>query len=230
MTGASLSSQTLPRPFHGELGVALLAALVGLVAALLTVAAGALALALPIAAAGAYALVRRPAVLLAVFLYIPFFEAAPGLRALPFDPTPAFAALMVLALVLRTGGTPLRRPPTGFLVPILVIGVALLIGLLWTADSDVREREGPQVPHGDADRRARPVRGAHHRAGVAAVPRRDRGRCGAGAVLTLILPPTVAAGIATEFDTRGRLLVRRPDLPRALPVHRRADHVPRSRA
>ena len=204
MTGASLSSQALPRPFRGELGVALLAALVGLVAALLTVAAGALALALPIAAAGAYALVRRPAVLLAVFLYIPFFESAPGLRALPFDPTPVFAALMVIALVLRTGGTPLRRPPTGFLLPVLVIGVALLIGLLWTADSQYANEKvlkyltvtliAVLAPFAVLTTE-RALRQFLVTMVVGAV---------LVTVLTLILPPTIAAGIATEFDTRGR--------------------------
>jgi O-antigen ligase len=199
-----MSPQAPARAFRGALGVALLAALVGLLAALLAVAADTLALAVPVAVAGAYALVRRPAVLLAVFLYIPFFEAAPVVRDLPFDPTPAFAALMVLALVLRTGATPLRRPPAGFLVPVLVIGGALLIGLLWTADSTYAQEKvlkyltvtliAALAPFAvlTTERALRQFLVAIV-AGALLV-----------AVLTLITPPTVAEGITSEFDTQGR--------------------------
>jgi hypothetical protein len=204
MTGAGLVSRAVPPAFRGELGVALLAALVGLLAAVLAVTAGTLALALPVALAAAVALLRNPAVLLAIFLYTPFFEQAPGLRDLPFDPTPALAALLLLAFVLRLGRAPLRRPPTGFLIPVLVIGVALLVGLLWSADLEYGRDKVLKYFTVTLIAALAPfvvltTRKALRQFLITIV---------AGgllvAVLTPILPPTVALGLATEYDTQGR--------------------------
>ena len=62
-----------------ELRLAALAAAVAVVASGLAIVLGPVVLVLPVAAAVAYALVRNPPVLLALFVFVPYFESAPGI-------------------------------------------------------------------------------------------------------------------------------------------------------
>ena len=73
-------------------------------------------------------LLRYPPVLLALFVFVPYFEAAPGVSSIPFDPTAGLAVLVVAVLAHRVVvGDGLRMPPAPLLLPLLLIGVAILV-------------------------------------------------------------------------------------------------------
>jgi O-antigen ligase len=185
--------------------VVALAAGVAVVASALAVLLGPLALALPVAVAAAVALVLRPPVLLALFVFVPYFEAAPGIRSIPFDPTAGLALLVLVALAMRViAREPIRVPPPGFLVPLVIIGLALLLGLLWSAAPEYgREKTvkyftvtllAALAPFALLTTERDLRRFLYAIVGGALLV----------AALTPVLEPTVAEGIATEYDTRGR--------------------------
>jgi len=191
-----------------RLATAALVAGTGIVAAGLAVTLEAGALALTVAAVAAYSLIRRPPILLAVFVFVPFFKEAPGLRALPLDPTIALAGLLIVALfdalVIRPGRLVPRKPPIGFLVPVLIIGLALLMGLLWSAEPNYgREKAFKYLTVTLLAALSPFVFLTTEKALLQFLCTIAAGAV-LVAVLTPILPPTVAAGIATEYDTRGR--------------------------
>jgi O-antigen ligase len=192
-------------PLLGELRPAFVAAAVAIAATALTVTMGPVALALPAGAAVAYALVRRPPVLLALFVFVPYFEAAPGVSAIPFDPTAGLAVLVILVLAGRLlGGGGIRTPPAGFLVPLVVIGVAILLGLLWSGEPDYGREKAIKYFTVTLVAALAPF--------ALLTTERDLRRflyaIVAGALvvaaLTPVTEPTVAEGIATEYDVRGR--------------------------
>jgi O-antigen ligase len=197
--------RALLAPLLGELWLMFVAAGVAIAASALAVTLGLLALALPIVAAAAYALARQPPVLLALFVFVPYFEAAPGVSAIPFDPTAGLAILVLLVLALRLlGGDPVRRPPAALLVPLLVIGAAVLLGLLWSGAPDYGREKA--VKYFSVTLLAalapfvlltteRELRRFLYTIAVGAL---------VVAALTLVTEPTVAEGIATEYDTQGR--------------------------
>ena len=199
----SVASSLGLAPARGP-GTVAIGAGIALVATGITLAAGTLVLALPVIAVAIYVLVRHPPVLLALFVFVPYFESAPGIRAIPFDPTAALAALVLAVCAVRVLNGGLRIPPMGFLVPLGIIGILLVLG--WTDTPDPaygREKTekfftvtllaalAPFALLGSKQ--------ALHQFLWAIV---------AGAVvvaaLTPVLEPTVAPGIATEYDTKGR--------------------------
>jgi O-antigen ligase len=199
--GAVLASQGLRSGGSG----ALIAVGVALVAAAAAVLLGPLALAIPIAAVVAVVLVRDPPVLLALFVFVPYFEAAPGIRSIPFDPTAGLAALVLLALALRLlSGEPWRLPPAPFAIALAVLGVLVLVGLLWSAAPDYGREKTLKFFTVTLLSALSPFVLLTSREDV----RRFLYAIVAGgllvSVLTLVLPPTVAEGIATQYDTQGR--------------------------
>jgi O-antigen ligase len=183
----------------------LIATGVAILATGLAVTLGPAALALPIAAAAGYALMRHPPVLLALFVFVPYFEAAPGVSAIPFDPTAGLALLVVIALAHRLlAGDAFRMPPAPFLVPLLVIGAAVLLGLLWSGAPEYGQEKAVKYFTVTLMAALAPF--------VLLTTERDLRRflyaIAAGALvvaaLTPVTEPTVAEGIATEYDTQGR--------------------------
>lgn len=196
-----------PRLAHvlGGLRELLLAAGVAIVATAATVALGPEALVLPVAAVAAYVLMRHPPVLLALFVFVPYFEAAPGVSSIPFDPTVGLAVLVVIALARRVAsGEGLRMPPAPLLVPLLLIGVAILLGLLWSGAPEYGQEKTVKYFTVTLLAALAPF--------ALLTTERDLFKflytIAAGAVvvaaLTPVTEPTVAEGIATEYDTQGR--------------------------
>lgn len=192
-------------PVLGGLREVLLAAGVAIVATAATVALGPEALVLPVAAVAAYVLMRHPPVLLALFVFVPYFEAAPGVSSIPFDPTVGLAVLVVIALARRVAsGEGLRMPPAPLLVPLLLIGVAILLGLLWSGAPEYGQEKTVKYFTVTLLAALAPF--------ALLTTERDLFKflytIAAGAVvvaaLTLVTEPTVAEGIATEYDTQGR--------------------------
>lgn len=192
-------------PVLGGLRELLLAAGVAIVATAATVALGPEALVLPVAAVAAYVLMRHPPVLLALFVFVPYFEAAPGVSSIPFDPTVGLAVLVVIALARRVAsGEGLRMPPAPLLVPLLLIGVAILLGLLWSGAPEYGQEKTVKYFTVTLLAALAPF--------ALLTTERDLFKflytIAAGAVvvaaLTLVTEPTVAEGIATEYDTQGR--------------------------
>jgi O-antigen ligase len=192
-------------PLLGELRVALVVGGVAIIATALAMTLGPVALGLAVAAAAAYALIRRPPVLLALFVFVPYFEAAPGVSAIPFDPTAGLAVLVILVLARRLlTGEGVRMPPVAFLVPLVVIGAAVLLGLLWSDAPDYGREKAVKYFTVTLLAALAPF--------ALLTTERDLRRflyaivAGALAVaaLTLVTEPTVAEGIATEYDTQGR--------------------------
>lgn len=192
-------------PLLGGLREVLLAAGVAIVATAATVALGPEALVLPVAAVAAYVLMRHPPVLLALFVFVPYFEAAPGVSSIPFDPTVGLAVLVVIALARRVAsGEGLRMPPAPLLVPLLLIGVAILLGLLWSGAPEYGQEKTVKYFTVTLLAALAPF--------ALLTTERDLFKflytIAAGAVvvaaLTLVTEPTVAEGIATEYDTQGR--------------------------
>ena len=201
---ATSAGPRLP-PLAGGLRGLVIAAGVAIVATALTVALGPLALVLPVAAVAAYVLVLNPPVLLALFVFVPYFEAAPGVSSIPFDPTVGLAVLVVVAVARRLlSGEGVLMPPTPLLVPLLVIGVAILLGLLWSGNLDYGEDKALKyftvtllaalAPFALLTTK-RDLLVFLYTIAVGAI---------VVAVLTPITEPTVAEGIATEYDTKGR--------------------------
>jgi O-antigen ligase len=203
-----------PRPAAAVIGsqgfrsagsAVLIAAGVAVVASAAAVLLGPLALMIPVAAIAAVVLVRDPPVLLALFVYVPYFEGAPGIRAVPFDPTVGVAALLLLALARRLlSGERWRFPPAAFTLGLAVLGVLVLIGLLWTAAPDYGREKALKFFTVTALAALSPFALLTTQADV----RRFLYAIVAGgllvAVLTPVLPPTVVEGIATQYDTQGR--------------------------
>jgi O-antigen ligase len=96
------------------------------------VALGPKALAAPVAIGIAVVLVRNPPVLLALFVYLVYFKSEPFLANLPVDISVVLGALMTGVIAVRISMGRHLRPPAGLVIPVLVIGVALAVGLLWT--------------------------------------------------------------------------------------------------
>lgn len=192
-------------PLLGGLREALLAAGVAVVATAAAVTLGPDALVLPFAAVAAYLLVRNPPVLLALFVFVPYFEAAPGVSSIPFDPTVGLAVLVVIVVARRLlSGEGVLMPPTPLLVPLLLIGFAILVGLLWSGDPAYGQEKALKyftvtllaalAPFALLTNKRDLMRFLYTIAIGAVVV----------AVLTPITDPTVAEGIATEYDTKGR--------------------------
>jgi O-antigen ligase len=199
--GAVLASQGFRAVGSGTL----IAIGVALVAASAAVLLGPLALAIPFAAVLAVVLVRDPPVLLALFVFVPYFEAAPGIRSIPFDPTAGLAALVLLALALRLlSGEPWRFPPAPYAIALAVLGVLVLVGLFRSAAPNFGEEKTLKFFTVTLLTALSPFVLLTTRADV----RRFLYAIVAGGllvtVLTPILPPTVAEGIATQYDTKGR--------------------------
>lgn len=140
----AVSHRGIVRPTLGVLGTSSsdprqvgTAALVAAVAA-----AGAAAtfgtIAIPVLAAAALAavLLRYPPVLLAAFLFVPWFKSLPLLAQAPVDPTTALTGLLFAVCTYRLIRGRYRKIPLGFIAPVLLVGVALAIGLLWTIQPD----------------------------------------------------------------------------------------------
>ena len=184
---------------------ALIATGVAVVAGAAAVLLGPLALAIPFAAVAAYLLVRDPPVLLALFVFVPYFEAAPGIRSIPVDPTAGLAALVLLAIALRLlSGEPWRLPPAPFAIALAVLALIVLVGLSWSAAPEYGREKALKFFTVTALTALSPFVLLRSRADV----RRFLYAIVAGGllvtVLTPILPPTVAEGIATQYDTKGR--------------------------
>lgn len=183
------------------------ALLLGAVAAAtaLSIAFGRSALWLLAAAAAAAVLVRYPPVLLATFVFVPSFKSLDVLARLPVDPTLALALLLAgvcgYRLLNRRARVP---PPLTFIAPMVFLAVALVIGLMWTVE--------PTYGH------TKVLKFVTVTALAAIAPffvienKRDLFQLGwaiaAGSILVALLAPivtpTVAAGITTEVDTKGR--------------------------
>ena len=192
-------------PLLGGLREAFVAAGVAIVATAFAVTLGPAALALPVAAAAGYVLLRHPPVLLALFVFVPYFEAAPGVSSIPFDPTAGLAVLVVAVLAHRVVvGDGLRMPPAPLLLPLLLIGVAILLGLLWSGAPEYGQEKALKYFTVTLLAALAPF--------ALLTTERDLLKflytIAAGAVvvagLTLVTEPTVAEGIATEYDTQGR--------------------------
>jgi O-antigen ligase len=199
----SVASSLRLAPARGPSAVALGAG-IALLATAITLAVGTLALAVPLIAAAIYVLVRHPPVLLALFIFVPYFESAPGVRAIPVDPTAALAALVLAVCAFRVLRGGFRTPPLGFLVPLGIIGVVLLLGLADTPDPAYGREKTEKFFTVTLLAALAPFVLLNSEQAL----RRFLWAIVAGAIvvaaLTPVLEPTVAQGIATEFDTKGR--------------------------
>jgi len=126
---------TVLRP-PGAVGASVLAAGLAALSAGAAVALGPAALVLPFALVAVAWLLRHPPVLLAAFLHVGIFKGEAVLRALPFDITAALGLLLAGVCVHRILEVRSRAPALGLAAPVLIIGVALALGLLWTPVSD----------------------------------------------------------------------------------------------
>ncbi len=199
----SVASSLRSAPARGP-GAVAAGAGIALVATAITLAAGSLALAVPLIAAVIYVLVRHPPLLLALFVFVPYFESAPGIRAIPFDPTAALAALVLVVCGVRVLKGGFQIPPMGFLVPLGIIGAFLLLGSTDTPDPAYGLEKTEKFFTVTLLAALAPfalLRGEQ-------ALRQFLWAIVVGAVvvaaLTPVLEPTVAPGIATEYDTKGR--------------------------
>jgi O-antigen ligase len=102
------------------------------IAAAAAVAVGPAALALPVALAFGFVLVRNPPFLLALFVYLVYFKSEPFLANLPVDITAVLGPLLLAVMAVRVFQGRHQRPPAGLVLPVLAIGIALAVGLIWT--------------------------------------------------------------------------------------------------
>ncbi len=66
---------------------------------------------------------------------VPTFKSLSVIAALPFDPTLALSALLAAVCGYRIlAGRARVPPPYTFILPMLFLAVALVIGLLWTPE------------------------------------------------------------------------------------------------
>jgi O-antigen ligase len=96
------------------------------------VALGPAALALPFVAGAAVVLVRHPPLLLALFVYLVYFKSEPFLANLPVDVTAVLGPLLAGVMAVRVSQGRHQRPPAGLVLPVLAIGIALAVGMVWT--------------------------------------------------------------------------------------------------
>jgi hypothetical protein len=105
-------------------------------AAAAAVALGPVALAIPGVLALVYVLVRFPPALLVAYGYVGIFKGQPVLADLPFDATIALGVLLALVCIMRLLEGRARPVPAPYLLLLLLIGVMLWLGLMWTPMPD----------------------------------------------------------------------------------------------
>jgi O-antigen ligase len=150
------------------------------------------------------ALARFPPILLALAVYVPFFEEAPLINRATVDPTVAVNAVLLGVVVARVASKRGRVPPAGFLVPLAIIALLVVLGLEWTTAAQYGEEKALKFVSLTLLAALAPF--------VLITSRKDLelflaaiavGAIGVAA-LTPFVEPTVAAGIATQGDTEGR--------------------------
>jgi O-antigen ligase len=180
-------------------------AVAAVAAAALAVALGPLALVALAALLCALVVVRYPPVLLMLFVYVSFFKSEPAIASLPFDPTLFLGVLLLAVCAYRLITGSARPMPLGFLLPLVLIAGVLLVGVTYTSTPGYGLEKAARFSTLTLLAAVAPffvIRG-----------RRDLilflAALAAGAivvsVLALIVPPTVAEGIASEADVQGRL-------------------------
>jgi O-antigen ligase len=175
-----------------------------LLAAALAVLLGPKALALAVAAAVAVLLVRVPPLLLALFVYVPYFKSEPSVAALPMDPTLALGALLLGVVVHRLAQGRFRRPSAAFVIPTLVIGVALVIGLAWTPDPSYGMEKVVKFWSVTVLALAAPFFLFETRRDLLVFLGSVAGIAALVAAITPFAPAQKLEGITTDFDTHGR--------------------------
>lgn len=184
------------------------AALLGaaaLTAAALTLVLGTYSLALPVAAAGAILLMRYPPVLLAAAVFIPTFKSLPVIASLPFDPTLALSALLAVVCGYRAlNGRARVPPPLTFTLPMVFIAVALVIGLMWTPEPAYGQQKVIKFVTVTALAAVAPFFVIEDRRDFLMLCLSIAAAAVVVAILAPVVHPTVASGIATELDTKGR--------------------------
>ena len=162
------------------------------------------ALALPVAVAVAVALVRVPPLLLALFVYVPYFKSEPSVAALPIDPTLALGALLAGVVVHRLAQGRFRRPSASFVVPTLIIGIALVIGLAWTPDPSYGLQKVVKFWSVTLLAMAAPFVIFETRRDLVVFLASVAGLAAFVAALAPFVKPQALQGITTELDTQGR--------------------------
>ena len=184
--------------------VAAAALAAALLAAALAVLLGPKALVLPLAVAVAVVLVRVPPLLLALFVYVPYFKSEPSVAALPVDPTLALGALLLGVILHRLAHGRYRRPSAALVVPMLVIGVALVIGLAWTPDPSYGLQKVVKFWSVTLLATAAPFFLFETRRDLMVFLGSVAGLAAFVAAIASFVKPQALQGITTELDTQGR--------------------------
>jgi O-antigen ligase len=188
----------------GTYASAALGAAAAIVAALAAVALGPTALLVPVALIGAGLLLRYPPVLLAAFVFVPFFESAPVIGSIPGDPTVMLGALLVGVYARRVAARSVSAIPAGLVIPFLLIGAALAVGLIGTPAPDYGAEKVLKYFTVTLVAAVAPFFVVRTRAELM----QFLGAIVAGAIViaavTPMLKSTVIPGITYELDTQGR--------------------------
>lgn len=181
-----------------------LGALAAIIAAAAAVALGPTALVALVALVGVALLLRYPPVLLAAFVFLPFFEEAPLIRLLPGDPTVMLGVLLVGVYARRLAARSVSAIPAGLVIPFVLIGAALAIGLIGTPAPAYGGEKVLKYFTVTLTAAVAPFFVVRTRAELM----QFLGAIAAGAVViaavTPVLKPTVIPGITFELDTEGR--------------------------
>lgn len=196
-----------PARLTGEPGATtriFLGTLVAVVSAAAATAAGSGALAAPLALAALAALIAFPPVLLAAFVFVPFFEAAPLVRSAPFDPTVTLGAVLLAVIGHRLVTHRVARVPSDFVIPVIAIGIALAVGLIGTPAPEYGTEKVLKFFTVTLLATLAPFFVIRTRAELVMF----LWAIAAGGVLvaavTPFVEPTVLSGITTQFDIEGR--------------------------
>ena len=201
--GAASGSSLVGRGPYAHALIAL-SALIAVGAAGAAVVAGPLALAIPVALAACAFAVAYPPALVAAFVFVPFFEAAPFVRSIPFDPTVSLGALLLAVYVYRLSAHRVARPPAGFAIPMLAIGIAMAVGLLGTSEPAYGGEKVLKYFTVTAVAVAAPFFVIRTRAEVVQFVSAIAVGGLLVALATPLTEPTVVAGITTQYDLQGR--------------------------